>query len=185
MAQFQIFKETSLPASLKADQIYLIADQENENYVEVYVTQKSGKARRSFSEKDAKILIEELKKSQGSLKVVQSITERDLLTAVVNGSEVYVIDASQDSTVTRGGARYLRNNNAWVKISETEQMDLNLSWANLADKPSSTVAQIDQAVQNMHSHENKTVLDQLNEDASGALTYKGKAVKTQWDSVSW
>lgn len=101
MAQFQIFKETSLPATLKADQIYLIADQENENYVEVYVTQKSGKARRNFSEKDAKILIEELKKAQGSLKVVQSITERDLLTAVVNGSEVYVIDAQQDSTVSR------------------------------------------------------------------------------------
>lgn len=64
-------------------------------------------------------------------------------------------------------------------------MDLNLSWASLADKPNSTVAQIDQAVQNTHTHENKTILDQLNEDASGSLTYKGKAVKTQWDQVSW
>lgn len=182
-AQFKIFKETSLPGRLENNQIYLITSAK-ENYVEMYVTSSSGAARRILNEQDIRTIIQEYTASSGKLKVVQDISARDDLSPI-SGDEVYVIDAQGDSTVSRGGARYLYNEDSWLKISETEQMDLNLNWSSITGGPTSSATQIDQAVQNMHTHANKTTLDQIQEDSEGNLTYKNKAVKTQWDNVGW
>lgn len=66
-------------------------------------------------------------------------------------------------------------------------MDLNISldWANITNKPTSTVAQIDSAVANAHTHANKAQLDKIGEDGTGALTYNGQAVSAQWAATQW
>ena len=99
------------------------------------------------------------------------------------GELVMVLDATKDTTVGAGWAIYRRLSTAtdltklesWQKIAEKESLDVVVSWANLKDKPTSTVAQIDAAVQNSHTHTNKAVLDKLTEQ-NGVLYYDGKAV---------
>lgn len=99
--------------------------------------------------------------------------------ANINGTEV----EGGDTTVVGGSATYVWDHVAtvWYKIAEQESMDIVLSWANLQDKPTSTVAQIDQSVADSHTHSNKAVLDLLTEDADGALNYDGVPLVTYED----
>ena len=104
-------------------------------------------------------------------------------TDIVPGQIVMVLDASADSTVDSGWAIYRRLTSAsdlsqlssWQKIAERESLDVVVNWANIVDKPSSTVANIDDAVTKRHIHANSAVLDKFTEDANG-LKYNGSAV---------
>jgi hypothetical protein len=100
---------------------------------------------------------------------------------------VYVIEATGDTTVTAGGATYLYNpgTTSWVKASESESMDLVLSWANLTGKPASAVADIDDTVVKRHTHANATELAKIGEDAGGSMTYNGTPVGANWASAAW
>lgn len=104
------------------------------------------------------------------------------------GELVMVVDASADPTVDAGWAIYRRlvnatdlsNLDSWQKIAEKESLDVVVSWDNLKDKPTSTVAQIDAAVANSHTHANKAVLDKLGE-VDGVLTYDGLPIAMAQD----
>ena len=58
---FKSFKETSLPVQLQAHSIYYIAPPDKPDYVEIYVTDASGRAKRLFGENDVKTLLNEFK----------------------------------------------------------------------------------------------------------------------------
>lgn len=183
---FKTFRETALPSVLEAYSIYFIAPPDKPDYVEIYVSDATGsKAKRLFGEKEVKQLLAEFNASRGQLSVVEDINARNAITQKVIGSEVFVKSAVGDNTVKSGGARYLWDGTKWLKVSETESMDLNLAWSALQGKPDSSVTDIDNAVQLRHSHTNKTQLDKIGEDSLGNLTYSGKAVKTEWSSTGW
>jgi hypothetical protein len=60
----------------------------------------------------------------------------------------------------------------WTKVAEAESMDVVLQWGNIQGKPSSAVADIDDAVSKKHEHANKTVLDAISANStSGNLVY--------------
>ena len=69
------------------------------------------------------------------MRVVATIAERDAITNKFENLRVYVKDASADSTVSSGGADYLYDGSQWVKTSESESLDLVLSWENVSGKP--------------------------------------------------
>lgn len=154
--------------------VFLVALPDKPDYLEIYVSSKDGtQLKRHINETDIKALIKAEQANVGKYKVVADIAERDRLTD--KSASVYVKDATADSTVKRGGAFYLYDSNTWVKISEAESMDLNLDWASLTGKPTSSVTAIDNAVQNAHSHANATQLDKIGE-TDGKLTYNGQLV---------
>jgi len=73
----------------------------------------------------------------GTNYVVANITARDALSSsdgLSEGDRAYVVDASSDSTVSSGGAEYIYDGTAWIKVTEVESLDLtgstptNLSW---------------------------------------------------------
>lgn len=183
MTPFKIYRETALPSPLQAYAVYLVAPPGKADYVEMYVTDATGgKARRIINETDVQAMIATSLSASGQMSVVDNIAARDRI--VEPKGEVYVIDATGDSTVKSGGARYLRHNGQWIKTAETESMDLALTWAALQDKPAGSTAEIDDAVNKRHAHANKTQLDKIGEDG-GQLTYNGKAVTTAWASTGW
>lgn len=183
---FKVYKETALPNKLESHAIYLISTSEKPDFFEMYVTNADGtKAKRQFGEKEVKQLLAEFAASKGQLSVVESIAERNAIDQKVVGSEVFVKDATQDSTVTSGSARYLWDGTNWVKVSESESMDLVLDWDSIQNKPNSTPQQIDAAVGNSHTHSNMSQLNKIGEDESGNLTYGGNTVKTEWSSNNW
>lgn len=123
------------------------------------------------------IALEAALSGQTGCHVVEDIEARDALIGMNVGDQAWVIDATGDSTVSTGGAKYLYQSEeaGWVKTGEAESMDVVLKWGTLQDKPTSTVLEIDDAVSKKHEHANKTVLDKLGV-SGGKLQFDGAAV---------
>jgi hypothetical protein len=188
VATYKIYKETALPGTLQPHSIYLIAPAARPNYVEMYVTGASASTvKRVIDQADIQTMIDNaLAGISGGATIVDNITARNAIASPKNGLTVLVIDASADATVNAGAATYVyrQSDTSWIKISEYESLDLSLSWANLTGKPTSSVADIDNAVSLRHSHTNKTQLDKVGESA-GRFTYNGAAPTIDWDSTGW
>lgn len=191
--KFQVHKVVELPASLEANSLYFVAPVGKPDYVEIYVTDTSGsKAKRVLNEDDIQsLIVSELGSFTGptELEVFDTIADRDATTPDAV-SYAYVVDASADATVESGGASYIYNTKSseWMKTSESESLDLVLDWDNIQGKPSSTPAQIDQAVSQAHTHDNKEFLDKVGENETGDFTYGGIKVaadSTQWATTNW
>lgn len=69
--------------------------------------------------------------------IAADITARDALT-LDTGDEVYVVDASADGTVTAGGAKYIWDGSAFIKMAEDESFDVAIAPTDLAYTPSPT-----------------------------------------------
>lgn len=124
------------------------------------------------------VALEAALSGQTGTSVVEDIAARDAITGMNVGDQAWVIDASADPTVDRGGAKYIYQSEevGWVKTAEAESMDVVLKWANLQDKPASAVLEIDDAVTKKHEHANKAdVLDKLGV-ADGKLQLDGADV---------
>lgn len=187
MASIKFYRETALPSVLQPYAVYVIAPAAKPDHVEIYVTNNDGtKARRVINEADIQAMINASLASANNIQVVADIAARNALKPT-SAVYVYVKNASKDASVKSGGATYLwdATATAWVKISEAESMDIITTWDAMTGKPSSSPAQIDQAVTNMHTHANKTQLDKIGEDGQGNLTYGGNSVATSWTTTGW
>ena len=187
MAKVNIYRETALPGTLQANSVYLIAPAGSPNYVEMYVTGTSAATvKRIINEDDIQAMISASLAGLSGLDIVADIAARNALTPS-NGSMALVLDATGDTSVQTGAAMYVYQlaTTTWIKVSEYESMDLVLEWSAIQNKPTSAVADIDDAVSKRHNHSNKTQLDKIGEDGDGLLTYNGLLPKIAWDSTSW
>lgn len=187
--EFKTHRVTELPASLEAYSVYYVAPAGTTDYVEIYVSSADGlTARRVINEADVRTLISEEMSGLAEIHVYDTITARDEA-GVTESQFAFVVDASEDETVSAGGASYVYNKTAatWVKTSESESMDLIFNWDKIVGKPTSTASAIDDAVVKAHTHINKTSLDKIGQDVDGNLTYDGKTIagSTQWTTTNW
>lgn len=196
MADVQFFKVSTLPATLEASSFYFVPHA-TENWAESYVTDTAGVAHSiGNTNMIADISAEQI--GPGSLQVVQDITERDALglTETDPARLVLVVDATADVDVDTGGALYAWRPNAgtageWRLIIAYSDMTydfstIDIDWSQLTSAPTSTVAEIDQAVTDSHTHANKAVIDALADDA-GNLTYNGASLSAtiEWATLNW
>lgn len=190
MAILTICKETALPGVLQANAMYLIAPPSKPDYVEIYITDKNGTAaKRIPTTDDIQALVDTATGGivPGSkLEIVATIAARDLLAPTENIT-VLVLDATDDLSVESGAATYVYEvaTTIWHKISEAESMDLVLDWANVTNKPNSSVADIDDAVAKRHDHANLTQLNKIDQDVDGNFTYGGVAPKAALETNNW
>lgn len=190
MAEFKIAKVTALPGSPVADTMYVVKGALDTN-AKLYVTSSAGTAVEVFDDALVASMIADAigTATNTSLTLVADIAARDALVLDTNAI-VLVADATGDATVNAGAALYFYDSvgDTFTKVAEYESMDVILSWANIQDKPTSTVAAIDQAVTDSHTHSNKSVLDLLTV-SGGVLQYDGANVDTdtvtQWTSTDW
>lgn len=187
MSRIKIDKATAVPTggAIVANTLYVVAV--GGDKIEMYMSDLTGTSlRRMPNEVDIQALIDASVSGLSGVEVVDDISARDALTPTSNVS-VYVIDASGDATVNSGGASYIyrSSDSTWFKQSEAESVDIVFNWANLLDKPTSTVAAIDAAVSNSHTHANKTELDLIAQDGDGDMTYNGSKVANEYTTVSW
>lgn len=115
-------------------------------------------------------------------KVVADITARD---AIVEGQRfeglrVHVLDASDDVTVTAGGAGYILKsgleNTDWVKIYEAESVDLDLS--DYFNKTSDDTDAIDEGLTNLFFTDTRAKTAAILNDMSGSETDQGGSVSS-------
>lgn len=180
----QFFKVSTLPSVLEANALYYV---NTGTYVEQYVTDTAGNAKLIHAEALINSLITTAISDYNALEIVDTIADRDLLFTGTVNKMVLVNDASADSTVTSGSALYsYRGSDSVVtKVSEYESLDVVFDWNVMINKPSSSVADIDDAVTKRHAHANKAVLDDITEDANGRMLFKGNTVRSIWESLDW
>ena len=174
MALLRIERVLALPGTLSGSTMYVVAGAAGDA-AELYFTNTAGDVvRHLITEAEINDLINNAIANFSNILLVADIAARDALTPDHN-SLVLVLDGTGDPTVISGAALYFYNvsNTTWYKISEFESLDVSLTWASLENKPSSSVADIDDAVSRRHSHANKAELDKVGEDADGKLTYNG------------
>lgn len=175
--------------------LYLVSNVSLGGHLDVYLTSSDASTiKRFLNNSDVSTMIASSLQSFSSIRVVNTIAERNALITGAPGngfntatpSQVLVITATADPTVLTGGATYIWEpvTQAWIKISEYESLDLVLNWSSMVGGPTSTVAQIDDAVAKTHAHANKTVLDAL-DSSNGKLTYNGKPIRAFLDSEQW
>ena len=190
MAQLKISKVTALPGVLAASTLYLVSDAVRTDDVNIYVSNSTGTTAKhvpTFAELETMV---DSKVTAGlaaasTLKVVATIAARDALAPTI-ATLALVLNATSDVTVLSGAATYVYDpvGDVWSKISEHESLDVVLQWANINGKPTSSVADIDDAVTKRHVHANAAVLDLLS-DSSGELFYNGVTIAPQMLAEQW
>lgn len=186
--QVKFYKVATLPAPLEPNAFYYV---ENGTYTESYLTNSAGVAKSVGNSAMINALVSEALANWGgsasSLSIVPDIAARDALTEIATTNlMILVVDASDDSTVGSGSALYAYGltTDVTYKLAEYESMDVVLEWDNIEGRPTSTVAQIDNAVTLAHTHNNKTVLDKLSE-VGGVLRYDDKGINPEWSTNNW
>ncbi len=188
MSVVKLFRETALPSTLEANSIYFIAPTATPEFIEIYVVgNTSSVVKRTVTKSDVLQWINEaLSSAAQEVYIVNNIAARNALNPT-RPTFAYVIDATGDSTVSSGGATYLYNPNteSWIKIAEWESMDLVIQWSSIQGRPTSSPADIDDAVSKRHTHTNMTQLNKIGEDSNGFLTYGGQYPRIAWNTTAW
>ena len=73
--------------------------------------------------------------------IVNTIAERDALN-LSTGQAVYVTDATADSTVGAGGAKYLYDGTSFIKTGEDESFNITIAPADVLVTPTPTGAEV-------------------------------------------
>ena len=187
MAQaLQIYKVTTLPATGTAHAIYMTPGPGG-NEAEIFVTDASGNYRNlgneAFVNDRVQNAITSALAAQETMQVYADIAARDADQANLDRNVMVVVkDASADPDVGSGAAIYVYEDgpDTFTRLAEVESMDVVLAWANITGKPTSSSAQIDDAVAKRHAHTNKSALDRLELDGDGSLTVDGSAMLPVW-----
>lgn len=186
MSILKIRKVNALPGTLEASTLYMVKHATNANLFDMYLSTSDGASTRHIiSQADIATMITNAVGAFNTVEVVADIAARNALAPTAN-IQVLVLDASSDPSVTTGAALYVYDHatTTWHKVSEYESMDVVLDWASIQNKPISTVAQIDQAVADSHTHANKPLLDLLSQ-TNGHLYYNAEPVRAFMEEEVW
>lgn len=193
----KFYKVSALPAELEANAFYFVGGV-GSDYAESYLTDSTATpvAKQIGNSEMINDLVDTKIGELERFRVVADIATRDAQEATGQSYMVLVMDASADATVDTGAALYAHDGSTgnFLKVAEYESMDLNfqqiidglvIDWSQIQNGPTSTPAQIDQAVTDSHVHANKVQLDKVGEDADGRLTYDGVTVGATWANNDW
>ncbi|WP_217694098.1 hypothetical protein [Alkalihalophilus pseudofirmus] len=99
--------------------------------------------------------------SKSQTFVVTSSTERNALTAMLEGDKAFE---------TSTGDSYIYDGSSWRVLAKADWENVSLDWGNIQNKPSSSIATIDDAVTKRHEHSNQSILNKLT-DTSGKSSH--------------
>ncbi len=114
--------------------------------------------------------------SSDTTYVVSNSTQRNALTGLKTGDKCYE---------TTTGDSYIWNDSGWLVLAQADWKNINLDWTNIKGKPTSTVANIDDAVTKAHQHSNKIAIDKITESGSLPLWNGSPWPAASVSSVPW
>ena len=178
-------KVNTLPGAFAGSTVYIVKDADAQ-FAELYISNAAGSAvRRLPSKSDIQGMVNAAVAGTSHIYVVADIAARNALAPTVV-TQALVIDAIADPTVNAGAATYIYDpaTTQWAKVSEYESMDVVLQWANIQGRPTSTPAELDDAVAKVHVHANKLTIDKIAE-VNGDLMFDGKNVDPVLRATDW
>jgi len=174
MSLLRIERVLALPGVLTPSTMYIVKSAVAP-HAELYFSDATGaEARHVINKTEVGNMITAAIASFSNIQVVANNAARDAL-VLDHDALVLSLDATADVTVITGAALYVYqlSNTTWHKVSEFESLDVTLTWAAIQNKPTSLVADIDDAVAKRHVHANSAQIDLIGEDVNGKLTYNG------------
>lgn len=99
----------------------------------------------------------------------------------------YVRDTSDDPTAQTASGSYVFSpeSGLWLPMNTGGSVGpVTVAWGNIIGRPSSSAASIDQAVQEMHTHTNRAVLDKFGE-SGGKATFSGEPISQMTFANDW
>lgn len=186
MSNLKFERVNALPSTLAPSTVYLVKSSYSD-LVEIYVSSFDGsEVRHAINKSEINAMIQTSVNDATNVQMVDTIALRNAEVLPKSGL-VIVRDATGDSTVTSGAALYFydtakvladgqTNADRYTKIAEYEGLDVVSTWNALVGKPTSTVADIDDAVTKRHTHTNKVQLDKITERADGEVLYNNALV---------
>ena len=97
---------------------------------------------------------------------------KDLPTADNKIGYIGYVKTSPDGITPIACETYIWDGISWQKLDQN-QISLDFKWGNIIDKPKSTVLSIDNSVKVAHNHNNKTILDKIEQSTTGNFMYDG------------
>ena len=97
---------------------------------------------------------------------------KDLPTADNKIGYIGYVKTSPDGVTPIACETYIWDGTSWQKLDQS-QISLDFKWGNIIDKPKSTVLSIDNSVKVAHNHNNKTILDKIEQSTTGNFMYDG------------
>jgi len=177
-----LFKVVTLPDSgdLVASSIYFCYSGQ---YIEVFVTGDDAVAHPAGNSGMITQLINSLISSTTSVFYVPDIASRNSLQPSLNVI-CYVVDATGDPSVSSGSALYVYefSTQIWHKIFDNSS--IQVSWDSIINGPTSSPANIDDAVSKRHTHSNKVLLDELS-NSGNILLLNGSPVVSAGQGVKY
>ena len=185
MSKFTITRVTTLPSAITPSTMYILKSPASA-VAEVYFSNTDGTqlvpgvTEQFISDKFASLL----SSGMGEIQIVDTINDRNR-TSKNGNCLIMVIDATGDGFGSTGTTLYLYRaiNSSYFRISSFDENQNAIGntggtgpvwWDMVQGRPVSTPEQIDQAVQDRHSHGNKDTLDRIGVTPDGVLTVDGK-----------
>lgn len=117
--------------------------------------------------------------------VVENLAERNNLSDLIMGEKCYITTDSDS---------YIWDGIKWVVLAKADWENVNLEWTNINGKPDSNVIDIDDAVAQKHSHNNKSIIDTITQTLidrwnsawnhiTDSIKHITSAERTKWNKV--
>lgn len=180
MSTLNILRVTELPAELLPHALYVIKSTEF-GLAEMVFTDREANPLKIIDSTVVATMISGSLGRASTIDIVDTIQDRDAL-EFQNNSMVYVINAAPEGQLPYSALyAYKHQTEQYFLLFKTDgngDVIDNVLWSQLQGAPESTPEQIDAAVNNSHSHENISVLENISEGDDGQLLYKGEPILT-------
>lgn len=181
LGKLRIRRVLKLPRNPKPHSLYLVPSATEPDVVDIWTTtgdETNPTLYRVAGRAESELMAMIAKATTACIEVyfVANITQRDQLMGQLQRSAYFFVnDARFDPTVDTGSAMYLYNHKTkrLVKVFERESLDVILHWSHIEGRPISDAGDIDLAVEQMHSHANKELLDTLRLSPEGFAILNG------------
>ncbi len=186
MEKIDFQKLTALPQNT-GPQTFFFVKSAQANFAEMYLSDNSGVPINIGNTAAITEVVLELLNQQNNIIKVADIAARDVHANNQSANTIYlVVDATADPTVNTGAAAYFyeKATEVFTKFAEFESLDVITKWSDIQNRPSSSVADLDDAVAKRHEHPNLTNLGKIGEDAVGDLTYNNQPV-VKFSTNNW
>lgn len=184
---FSIVRLDALPSTLAANTMYVIRESGGTRVRLTFTGNDPSKVASTIGVNDVNSIITTALESFTSIYVFA--TYADMLTARPTANVLgFVKDARGDVNVSTPTATYVyeASANKWHLSSAAQGGgSQTVNWSEIIGRPSASVASIDLAASQTHTHTNMSVLNLMGVNAAGKLTYNGVQVSDINFSSNW
>ena len=172
----QIIRLKGMPEATEPNCIYFINTHDEWHPVSMYVTDKNNRMYTLFDISEMRDEIDRSTYPFSKTEVIPNLNYRETMNWEHSTLVLVQNNTDKPDEEEKGQMLYMfyKPYNTWYPLSKGPEAET--LWESISGRPTSSVADIDDAVAKRHEHTNSEVLKNLEEGAEEQLKYKGKNI---------